>query len=73
MAKKDIETILDQFRRRTQNIFKLGFDEIELCKIKGYIIVDIIKDSLNKRTDEFGGSVENRYRLLLICQLANNI
>lgn len=41
---------------------KAGFDGIEIHGASGYLIDQFLKDSVNKRTDDYGGSPENRFR-----------
>ncbi len=65
MTKDDIKIVLDQFRQGTLNAKEAGFDGIELVGSGGYLVDQFLRDSGNQRTDEYGGSVENRCRFPL--------
>jgi N-ethylmaleimide reductase len=56
--------IVEQFRLGAQNALAAGFDGIELHAASGYLIDQFLRDGSNRRTDSYGGSVENRARLL---------
>ncbi len=57
------QTILD-FGQAAQNAISAGFDGVEIHGAHAYLIDQFIMDGTNKRTDEFGGSIENRSRFL---------
>src|ERR1019366_5293725 len=61
----EIPEIVEQYRRAAQNALAAGFDGIEIHAANGYLIEQFLRDSTNKRTDAYGGSCENRARLLL--------
>jgi N-ethylmaleimide reductase len=48
-----------------KNALAAGFDGVEIHAANGYLLDQFIESSTNKRTDEYGGSIENRARLLL--------
>ncbi|KAK2461296.1 hypothetical protein APHAL10511_006823 [Amanita phalloides] len=56
-------TIVDEFRKAAFNAKAAGFDGVEMHGANGYIISQFLDNTVNKRTDEWGGSVENRCRL----------
>lgn len=65
MSLEDIATVVDQFRRGAANAIKAGFDGVEIHGANGYLIEQFIKDGANKRTDAYGGSIENRCKFAL--------
>ena len=65
MTVEEIATVVDQFRRGAANAIKAGFDGVEIHGANGYLIEQFIKDGANKRTDAYGGSIENRCRFAL--------
>ena len=60
----DIPAILDEYRIASRNAKEAGFDGIELHGANGYFIDTFLQSCSNTRTDQYGGSVENRFRLL---------
>jgi 2,4-dienoyl-CoA reductase-like NADH-dependent reductase (Old Yellow Enzyme family) len=65
LDRKEIPGIVDAFRRGAENAQLAGFDGVELHGANGYLLDQFLQDSTNLRTDDYGGSVENRARLLL--------
>ncbi|CAD8148097.1 unnamed protein product [Paramecium octaurelia] len=65
MTIDEIHEVIKQFRQAAENCKEAGFDGVELHGAHGYIIDQFLRDSSNKRTDEYGGSVENRSKLCL--------
>jgi N-ethylmaleimide reductase len=61
---KEIAGIVEDFRQAAQRAKKAGFDGVELHGANGYLVDQFIQDGSNKRTDEYGGPVENRVRFL---------
>lgn len=57
--------IIEAFRKGAENAQKAGFDGVEIHGANGYLLDEFLQDSTNKRSDEYGGSVENRARLML--------
>lgn len=64
MTKKDIEETIEAFKKGAERAKQAGFDVIEIHGAHGYLINEFLSPLSNKRTDEYGGSPENRYRLL---------
>ena len=60
----EIPRLLDDYQRAAENAKKAGFDGIQLHAANGYLIDQFIRSKTNLRTDEYGGSIENRIRLL---------
>jgi N-ethylmaleimide reductase len=61
----EIPDIVEQYRHAAQCALDAGFDGIEIHGANGYLLDQFLRDGSNKRTDEYGGSIENRSRLLL--------
>jgi N-ethylmaleimide reductase len=61
----ELPGIVDGFRQAAANAIAAGFDGVELHAANGYLLEQFIKDRANTRTDAYGGSIENRARLLL--------
>jgi 2,4-dienoyl-CoA reductase-like NADH-dependent reductase (Old Yellow Enzyme family) len=57
--------LIDDYRNAARNAMAAGFDGVEIHAANGYLIDQFLRDSSNFRTDAYGGSVENRLRLLL--------
>ncbi|GAC1446186.1 MAG: alkene reductase [Pyrinomonadaceae bacterium] len=62
---EEMPGIIESFRKGAENALVAGFDGIEIHGANGYLLDQFLEDSTNKRTDEYGGRVENRARLLL--------
>ncbi|MFG1241125.1 alkene reductase [Xanthobacter sp. V7C-4] len=65
LERSEIPGILEDYRRAAANAIKAGFDGVEIHGANGYLIDQFLKDGSNKRTDDYGGSIENRARFLL--------
>lgn len=61
----EIPAIIEAYRKGAQNAHAAGFDGVEIHGANGYLLDQFLQDSTNHRTDEYGGSVENRARLML--------
>jgi N-ethylmaleimide reductase len=60
----DIQQVIADFRMNFELAKKAGFDGVEVHGANGYLIDQFLVDGVNKRTDEYGGSQEKRFRLL---------
>jgi N-ethylmaleimide reductase len=61
----EIPGIIDDFKRGAANALAAGFDGVEIHGANGYLLDQFAKDGTNQRTDAYGGSIENRGRLML--------
>lgn len=61
----EVDAVIEQFGRGAANAKKAGFDGVELHGANGYLLDQFLQSSTNHRTDKYGGSVENRARLML--------
>ena len=61
----EIAGIVEQYRVASQHALDAGFDGIEIHAANGYLIDQFLRDGTNRRTDAYGGSLENRYRFLM--------
>jgi N-ethylmaleimide reductase len=61
----EIPGIIEDFKRGTENALAAGFDGVEIHGANGYLLDQFAKDGTNRRTDAYGGSIENRARLML--------
>ena len=64
MSTEEIKETVEAFKNAARRSKKAGFDVIEIHAAHGYLINQFLSPLTNKRTDEYGGSPENRYRLL---------
>ncbi|CCQ40697.1 TPA: alkene reductase [Yersinia enterocolitica] len=62
---EEIPGIITDFRQATANAREAGFDYIELHAAHGYLLHQFMSPASNQRTDQYGGSIENRTRLTL--------
>lgn len=65
LKREEIPGIIEDFRRGAENALAAGFDGVELHGANGYLLDQFLQDSTNHRDDDYGGSIENRARLLL--------
>lgn len=61
----ELPGIVEDFRQAAANAIAAGFDGVEIHGANGYLLEQFAKDGANTRTDAYGGSIENRARLLL--------
>jgi 2,4-dienoyl-CoA reductase-like NADH-dependent reductase (Old Yellow Enzyme family) len=60
----ELPGVIDSYARATENALAAGFDGVQIHAANGYLIDQFLRDGANLRTDLYGGSVENRIRLL---------
>ncbi|KAI4722057.1 FMN-linked oxidoreductase [Aureobasidium sp. EXF-10727] len=65
LTEQEIKRAADTFAQASTNAIKAGFDGIELHGANGYLIDQFTQDTCNRRTDSYGGSIENRSRFAL--------
>ncbi|WP_315765301.1 MULTISPECIES: alkene reductase [unclassified Bradyrhizobium] len=61
----EIPGIIESYKQAALNAIEAGFDGVEIHGANGYLLDQFAKDGANKRTDAYGGSIENRARLML--------
>ena len=61
----EIPVIVEAYRKGAENAKRAGFDGVEIHGANGYLLDQFLQDSTNKRNDAYGGSIENRARLML--------
>jgi N-ethylmaleimide reductase len=61
----ELAGIVDDYRRAARNAIAAGFDGVEIHGANGYLLDQFLKTGANHRTDAYGGSIENRARLML--------
>ena len=64
MTIKDIEDTIEAFAESARRAKEAGFDAIQLHAAHGYLLSEFLSPYTNKRTDEYGGSLENRFRII---------
>jgi 2,4-dienoyl-CoA reductase-like NADH-dependent reductase (Old Yellow Enzyme family) len=62
---EEIPGIVAAYRKGAENAKKAGFDGVEVHGANGYLLDQFLQDKTNRRTDAYGGSIENRARLML--------
>ncbi|KAK3181470.1 hypothetical protein K4F52_007180 [Lecanicillium sp. MT-2017a] len=65
LTEEEIWAKIDEYRVAAKNVIAAGGDGVEIHGAHGYLIDQFTRDSVNNRTDKWGGSVENRSRFLL--------
>lgn len=61
----EVKEIVDKFVRGAEFAYRAGFDGVELHAAHGYLLNQFLSEQSNRRTDEYGGSLENRARILI--------
>ncbi|GGM05009.1 alkene reductase [Pseudomonas asuensis] len=62
---EEIAGVIEAYRKGAENAKKAGFDGVEVHGANGYLLDQFLQSSTNQRTDQYGGSIENRARLML--------
>lgn len=61
----EIQGIVEDYRKAAENALAAGFDGVEIHSANGYLLDEFLRDGTNQRTDSYGGTFENRARILL--------
>lgn len=64
---EEVHGVVEEFRNAASNAKAAGFDGVELHGANGYLLDQFLQDGANHRTDQYGGTLENRARLMLEC------
>lgn len=64
LTTEEIKSIVKDFGKAAKNAISAGFDGVELHGANGYLVQQFLSTNVNKREDEYGGSIENRARFL---------
>jgi len=65
LAREELPGIVEQYAQAARNAIAAGFDGVEVHCANGYLLEQFLRDSINDRDDDYGGSKENRVRLPL--------
>jgi 2,4-dienoyl-CoA reductase-like NADH-dependent reductase (Old Yellow Enzyme family) len=65
LEKSELPGVVEAYRRGAENALAAGFDGVEIHGANGYLLDEFLQDGSNTRTDEYGGGIENRARLML--------
>ncbi len=71
MTKEEIQRLVEQFSDTAYRVMQAGFDMVELHSAHGYLMSSFLSPYTNRRTDEYGGSPQNRARF--ICEILERI
>jgi len=65
LERSEIPRVIAEFKRGAENAQRAGFDGVHIHGANGYLLDQFLQDSTNQRTDDYGGPIENRARLML--------
>src|SRR5262249_9820774 len=65
LRREEIPGVVAAYKLGAENAHRAGFDGVEIHGANGYLLDQFLQDSTNRRTDDYGGPVENRARLML--------
>lgn len=64
MSEEEIDTVIDQFVAGASRIQQAGFDGVQVHLAHGYLLSNVLDDTVNLRTDAYGGTAENRFQIV---------
>ena len=64
LSTDELPGIVDDYRNATRRAKEIGFDGVEIHSANGYLLDEFLQSKTNRRQDEYGGSIEGRYRML---------
>nr|AYM26622.1 NADH oxidase [Gracilariopsis lemaneiformis] len=64
LTTEEVDALPEEYRNAAQQAKDAGFDGVEIHSANGYLLDEFLQSCSNKRTDKYGGSMENRFRLL---------
>jgi len=65
MSIEEVEASIEEFAQAAANAIEAGFDGVELHGANGYLLEQFLNPAVNQRTDDFGGSIDNRIRFVV--------
>jgi hypothetical protein len=65
LARSELPGVVADYRRGAENALRAGFDGVEIHGANGYLLDQFLQDGPNRRTDDYGGPIANRARLML--------
>lgn len=65
LSKQGIEGVIESFVTAARNAVRAGFDGVELHAANGYLLEQFLNPNVNDRSDDYGGTIENRSRLII--------
>jgi 2,4-dienoyl-CoA reductase-like NADH-dependent reductase (Old Yellow Enzyme family) len=65
LERSELPGVIAAYKRGAENALAAGFDGVEIHGANGYLLDQFLQDKSNKRTDDYGGAIENRARLML--------
>jgi len=64
LSTAEVQQVVQDFAQGAKNAIAAGFDGVEIHGANGYLVQQFLRDSSNQRTDQYGGSIQNRARFL---------
>ena len=65
MTQEDITRVIDAFHKAARRAYEAGFDGVQLHGAHGYLLSEFLSPFYNRRTDQYGGSITNRARIVI--------